>query len=172
MKYNSSSFNDVCGQPLFRTTEYYYNGRCFSILMPECVLSNGALEMGFQFRKKGKKKLNIKAACTFAHMDIFVDCTSKCISVKESDYIYIYFHFPHSFNCCTISAYFVHGLLILFQRLGWETSVPLVLSECFDVVQVRYDIFKNFDQANFEFLEIHRCPEGVEIGSKQLIFQF
>ena len=25
---------------------------------------------------------------------------------------------------------------------------------------------------NFEFLEIHRCPEGVEIGSKQLIFEF
>ena len=24
----------------------------------------------------------------------------------------------------------------------------------------------------FEFLEIHRCPEGVEIGSKQLIFEF
>ena len=22
------------------------------------------------------------------------------------------------------------------------------------------------------FLEIHRCPEGVEIGSKQLIFEF
>ena len=65
-----------------------------------------------------------------------------------------------------------HGLLILFQRLGWETRVPLVLSECFDVVQVGYDIFKNFDWANFEFLEIHRCPEGVEIGSKQLIFEF
>jgi len=60
----------------------------------------------------------------------------------------------------------------LFRRLGWETRVPPVPSECFDVVQVGYDIFKNFDRANFEFLEIHRCPEGVEIGSKQLIFEF
>ena len=68
--------------------------------------------------------------------------------------------------------YTQHGLLILFQRLGWETRVPLVLSECFDVVQVGYDIFKNFDWANFEFLEIHRCPEGAEIGSRQLIFEF
>ena len=24
----------------------------------------------------------------------------------------------------------------------------------------------------FEFLEIHRCPEGAEIGSGQLIFEF
>ena len=38
--------------------------------------------------------------------------------------------------------------MILFQRLGWETRVPLVLRECFDVVQVGYDIFKNFDWAN------------------------
>ena len=65
-----------------------------------------------------------------------------------------------------------HGLLILFQRLGWETRVPLVLSECFDIVQVGYDIFKNFDRANFEFLEIHRCPEGAEIGSRQLFLNF
>jgi len=30
----------------------------------------------------------------------------------------------------------------------------------------------DFDRANFEFLEIHRCPEGADIGSKQLIFEF
>ena len=56
--------------------------------------------------------------------------------------------------------------------LSWETRVPLVLSECFDIVQVGYDIFKNFDRANFEILEIHRCPEGAEIGSRELIFEF
>ena len=50
--------------------------------------------------------------------------------------------------------------------LSLETRVPLVLSECFDIVQVGYDIFKNFDPANFEILEIQRCPEGAEIGSR------
>ena len=49
---------------------------------------------------------------------------------------------------------------------------PIVISECFDIVQVGYDIINNFDWENFEFLEIHRCPEGVEIWSKQFIFEF
>ena len=62
-----------------------------------------------------------------------------------------------------------HGLLILFYRLGWETRVPLVLREFFDVVNVGFDIFKNFDRVNFEFLEIHRCPEGAKTGFSSLL---
>ena len=46
----------------------------------------------------------------------------------------------------------IHGLLILFLRLGWETRVPLVPRECFGIVQIGNDILKIFDQANFDFL--------------------
>ena len=31
---------------------------------------------------------------------------------------------------------------------------------------------KKIDWVNFEFLEIHRCPEGAKIGFKQLIVEF
>ena len=48
------------------------------------------------------------------------------------------------------SQYSVSGLLILFQRLGWYTRVPLVLSEGFDIVEVGNDIFKKIGRANFE----------------------
>ena len=54
-------------------------------------------------------------------------------------------------------------------RLKTEINT-LVLRECFDIVG--YDGLKTFDRANFEFLEIHRCSEGAEIGSRQLIFEF
>ena len=62
--------------------------------------------------------------------------------------------------------------MILFLRLGWETKVPLVLSEGFDIVEVGNDVLKKFGWANFEFCEIHRCPEGAEIGSRQLTVEF
>ena len=59
----------------------------------------------------------------------------------------------------------LHGKLILLLRLGRETRVPLVIRECFDIVQDVYDVLKKIDLANFEFLKIHICLEGVEIGS-------
>ena len=36
--FSPGNFTDICGQSLFRDTEYYFNGRCFSILLPDCIL--------------------------------------------------------------------------------------------------------------------------------------
>ena len=33
-------------------------------------------------------------------------------------------------------------------------------------------ILKNIGQVNFEFLEIHKCPEEAKIGFKQLLDEF
>ena len=47
-----------------------------------------------------------------------------------------------------------------FPRTKWVVQIP--------EIQIR----KKNSQANFEFLEIHRCPEGAKIGFKQLIVEF
>jgi len=47
-----------------------------------------------------------------------------------------------------------------------------VRSEGFGISKVGNDILKNFGQAYFELCEIHRCPEGAKIGSRQLIVEF
>lgn len=47
-----------------------------------------------------------------------------------------------------------------------------VRSEGFGILKVGNDILKNFCQAYFELCEFHRCPEGAEIGSRQLIVEF
>ena len=36
--FSPGNFTDICGQSLYRDTEYYFNGRCFSILLPDCIL--------------------------------------------------------------------------------------------------------------------------------------
>ena len=50
----AENFTNFCGQNFFRPTEYYFNGRCYSFLLPDCVLYNGVLEMVFSFKEKGK----------------------------------------------------------------------------------------------------------------------
>ena len=47
------NFTNFCGASFFRPTEYYFNGRCYSFLLPECLLKLGILEMVFNFRNKG-----------------------------------------------------------------------------------------------------------------------
>ena len=42
----------VCGQEIFVTKEYYYNGDCFAFNPPECVLEAGILEIQFEFFNK------------------------------------------------------------------------------------------------------------------------
>ena len=48
----ASSFKNVCNQILFRNTEYYFNGRCFTLQLPKCILKLGILELIMHFRKK------------------------------------------------------------------------------------------------------------------------
>ena len=50
----AENFSDFCGQSFFRPTEYYFNGRCYSFLLPSCLLNNGVLEMVFSFKEKGE----------------------------------------------------------------------------------------------------------------------
>ena len=54
--YNVSNFSDICGQSIYRDTEYYFNGRCFSLMMPQCLLDKGILEINFNFKAKGKQR--------------------------------------------------------------------------------------------------------------------
>ena len=59
----------------------------------------------------------------------------------------------HTSNCpLTSSRPTLHGLLILFLRLGLETRIPPVPKDCFGIVQVGNDIFKKIYRANFDFL--------------------
>ena len=46
----------------------------------------------------------------------------------------------------------LHGLLILFLRLGPETRIPPVPKDCFGIVQVGNYDFKKIYRANFDFL--------------------
>ncbi len=43
---------NVCGQSLFKTSPYYYNGLCFSFDPPKCLTDSGILEVGFSFKGK------------------------------------------------------------------------------------------------------------------------
>ena len=51
----AENFSSFCGQSFFRPTEYYFNGRCYSFLLPDCLLNNGVLEMVFSFKEKGNR---------------------------------------------------------------------------------------------------------------------
>ena len=44
----------ICNSSIYTETEYYFNGRCFSLHMPECILSKAILEMKIGFRRKVK----------------------------------------------------------------------------------------------------------------------
>ena len=65
----TSSNKKVCdNQSLFEIKEYYYNGDCLSLIMPECLSQSGMLEIALEFNinvhiflhHKGKgKNLNI-----------------------------------------------------------------------------------------------------------------
>ena len=48
----SGGFNNICNKTVFRYTDYYYNGRCFSLQLPQCILNLGVLELILHFRKK------------------------------------------------------------------------------------------------------------------------
>ena len=48
----SSRFGNICNQTLFRNTDYYYNGRCFTLRLPHCILKLGVLELVLHFHKK------------------------------------------------------------------------------------------------------------------------
>ena len=36
--FTAANYSEICGVSLYHHTEYYYNGRCFSILLPNCIL--------------------------------------------------------------------------------------------------------------------------------------
>ena len=42
----------LCGEEIFFPTEYYYNGRCWTLRLPQCVLSKGVLEIVADFYGK------------------------------------------------------------------------------------------------------------------------
>ncbi|XP_023334500.1 uncharacterized protein LOC111705999 isoform X2 [Eurytemora carolleeae] len=42
----------VCGKQVFRATEYYYNGRCYTMELPDCILRLGVLEVNIDFIDK------------------------------------------------------------------------------------------------------------------------
>ena len=54
LQIGQTNFTSLCGQSVYRHTEYYFNGRCYSFLMPSCLLENGILEMVFNFKEKGE----------------------------------------------------------------------------------------------------------------------
>jgi hypothetical protein len=39
----------LCGQDLYKTLPYYYNGDCFALVMPDCLLDIGILEIVLDF---------------------------------------------------------------------------------------------------------------------------
>ena len=44
----------ICNSTIYSETEYYFNGRCFSFHLPECILSKAILEMKIGFSQKVK----------------------------------------------------------------------------------------------------------------------
>lgn len=42
----------VCGESIFKTVEYYYNGDCLSLELPECLREAGVLEIVMEFKQK------------------------------------------------------------------------------------------------------------------------
>ncbi|XP_059098535.1 uncharacterized protein LOC131892719 [Tigriopus californicus] len=49
MLYGNSTF---CGQGLFQIEQYYYNGDCYALELPDCLVEAGVLEIVFDFRTK------------------------------------------------------------------------------------------------------------------------
>ena len=45
-------FKNICNETIFRNTEYYFNGRCFTLHLPKCILMLGVLELVIHFRMK------------------------------------------------------------------------------------------------------------------------
>ena len=42
----------LCGQSLFQAKPYYYNGDCYAMNMPKCLLDSGILEVALFFKMK------------------------------------------------------------------------------------------------------------------------
>ena len=53
IKLSAGNFS-ICNSSVYSETEYYYNGRCFSLHMPECILNKAILEMKIGFSQKVK----------------------------------------------------------------------------------------------------------------------
>lgn len=47
--YGNSTF---CGEELFKIEQYYYNGDCYALELPKCLIEAGVLEIVFDFRTK------------------------------------------------------------------------------------------------------------------------
>lgn len=75
------NFTKFCGQSFFRPTEYYFNGRCYSILLPDCLLELGILEMVFNFKNKGNKMTKI-IQCNVKYCLIFKETSSFIININ------------------------------------------------------------------------------------------
>lgn len=46
IQFNSSKLNpdvEMCGGPLFQVRPYYFNGDCFTLVVPECLAENGVV---------------------------------------------------------------------------------------------------------------------------------
>ena len=64
--YSVANFSQVCGQAIYRPTEYYFNGRCYSLLLPDCILDRGILEMKIRFKQQGNILADCVDACMFS----------------------------------------------------------------------------------------------------------
>ena len=64
--YSVANFSQVCGQAIYRPTEYYFNGRCYSLLLPDCILDRGILEMRIRFKQQGNILADCVDACMFS----------------------------------------------------------------------------------------------------------
>ena len=81
--YNVSNFSNICGQSIYKDTEYYFNGRCFSLMMPQCLLDKGILEINVNFKEKGKQRHRSILTSNNPHLvsvDIFIHHTGQYFS--------------------------------------------------------------------------------------------
>ena len=76
----------VChNQSLFEIKEYYYNGDCLILTMPECLSKSGVLEIALQFNvdvhiflhHKGKAKFEIIGMSYFLNLIFFISCKQR-----------------------------------------------------------------------------------------------
>ena len=58
IRLSSGNFT-ICNSSIYTETEYYFNGRCFSFHLPECILNKAILEMSFGFSQKGKLRFPV-----------------------------------------------------------------------------------------------------------------
>jgi len=42
----------LCGENLFKVEEYYYNGDCYALTLPNCLRESGVLELVVDFHDK------------------------------------------------------------------------------------------------------------------------